>query len=245
MAGPRQLLQRAYVLHHHPYRDSSALVEIFSEHHGRVGLVARGVRGRRNPRQALLQPFTPLLLSWSGRGDLMTLVDVEAEAPNTMLQGMVLMSGFYVNELLLRLLRRRDPHPRLFLYYDQLLQRLARLEGDNSPELAVALRLFEKVLLDEIGYGLALACDGLGEAIEADRFYRYSSEQGAVAVQPSEPGAIPGRALLALAAGELDGEAAQAVRRLLRRALDQQLGEAPLKSRQMLLEMQRMTHERD
>ena len=164
MAGHRQLLQRAYVLHHHPYRDSSALVEIFSEHHGRVGLVARGVRGRRNPRQALLQPFTPLLLSWSGRGELMTLVDVEAEAPNAMLQGMVLMSGFYVNELLLRLLRRHDPHPQLFLYYDQLLQRLARLEGDNPPELAIALRLFEKVLLDEIGYGLVLACDGLGGA---------------------------------------------------------------------------------
>ena len=239
------MLQRAYVLHHHPYRDTSALVEIFSEHHGRVGLVARGVRGQRSRRQALLQPFTPLLVSWSGRGELMTLVDVEAEAPNAMLQGTVLMSGFYVNELLLRLLRRHDPHPQLFIYYDQLLQRLSRLGGDRPPELPVALRLFEKLLLDEIGYGLALEVDCRGEALDADTSYRYSTEQGPIPVSPTEPEAIPGRALLALAAGELDGEAARVVRPLLRRALDQQLGAAPLKSRQMLLEMQRMTHERD
>ncbi len=242
MADPaRPQLQRGYVLHQRPYRDTSLLLELFTEHHGRIGLVARGVRGRRNRRQALLQPFTPLLLSWAGRGELMTLTDVESPAPGYLLQGAVLMSGFYLNELLLRLLQRQDPHPELFLFYDRTLKRVAEsARSDSAADLAIALRIFERQLLEEIGYGLVLDCDVAGDALDGERFYRYQAASGLVPLAGGgDADALKGAHLLALARGQLDGESARGVKRLLRLALEPHLGGRPLQSRKMLLDMQR------
>ncbi len=240
----RQQLQSAYILHQRPYRDTSVLLEVFSQDHGRLGVVAKGVRRRRNPRQALLQPFTPLLLSWSGRGELMTLLDVESQASGYLLQGSVLMSGFYLNELLLRLLQRQDPHSRLFLHYDRTLTRLADMNGQaqQRAELPVALRIFEKYLLEEIGYGLMLDCDAEGEVLNADRLYRYQVGVGLVPLPDNSRVGVEvlhGAHLCALARDQLDEVSARGVKRLLRAAIDQHLGGKPLQSRKMLLEMQR------
>ena len=117
----RVALQPAYVLHSRPYRDSSALVEMFTAEHGRLSLVARGARnrGRKGSLSSLLQPFIPLLISFSGRAELKTLGKLEAAGGGRTLRGERLYSGLYMNELLVRLLHRQDAHPRLFAAYGE------------------------------------------------------------------------------------------------------------------------------
>src|SRR4029079_13195722 len=123
----RVLLQPAFILHHRPFRETSVLLDVFSEEHGRISLVAKGVRTHRSKLKALLQPFVPLLASWQGKNELMNLVSVEANGPPFQLCGDCLLSGFYVNELLVRLLQKQDPHPRLFSYYVSTLHALTVL----------------------------------------------------------------------------------------------------------------------
>ena len=144
----RVKLQPAWVLHSRPYRDSSALLEILSAEYGRMGLIGRGTRrrSRGGSESALLQPFAPLLLSFSGRGELRTLTGVEAAGAALTLRGERLFSGMYINELLVRLLHRDDPHPRLFALYGQALEALS----EHDPVDGI-LRRFELVLLDELG----------------------------------------------------------------------------------------------
>lgn len=213
----RLSLQPTFVLHRRPYRDSSLLLEIFSDEHGRVGLVARGARRQRSRLTALLQPFTPLLLSWSGNGDLAALTGAEAAAPPLSIAPARLFSGWYVNELLLKLLRRHDPHPALFIAYRQVLERLAGTE----PE-AVALRLFEHQLLREIGYGLQLETEALSDRpIVAECHYCYVLDQGPVPTPASVTGIlVTGRSLLALRQERFpDTVTLQEVKRLLQAAL--------------------------
>jgi DNA repair protein RecO (recombination protein O) len=211
----RLSLQPAFVLHRRPYRDTSLLLEILSDEHGRVGLVARGARRQRSRLTALLQSFTPLLVSWSGNGDLATLTGAEASAPPLPIAPARVFSGWYVNELLLKLLRRHDPHPALFIAYRQVLERLASTE----PE-AVALRLFEHHLLREIGYGLQLETEALSDRpIVAERHYCYVLDQGPL---PAPATGIPvaGHSLLALRQERFpDTVALQEVKRLLQAAL--------------------------
>jgi DNA repair protein RecO (recombination protein O) len=236
-------LEPAYVLHQRPYQDSSLLLEVFTPKHGRVGLVARGVRKPKGRWQALLQPFVPLLLSWSGRGELGTVTDAEMSGVPHPLKGQVLLSGFYVNELLTRLLHRHDPHPELFDYYHALLNRLSLLS--DGQQLQQPLRLFEKQLLQEIGYGLVLEHEvASGSAIEKDASYSYQLGEGPLmTTDPSrDPLVIRGRSLLALANERLDDtETLRDAKRLLRAALDQQLGGRPLHSRQLLMDLQKTT----
>ena len=241
-------LQPAYILHSRPYRDTSLLIEAFSRDHGRVGLVARGARGarRRNPLSAgHLQPFGPVLLSWTGQGELATLTgadrDPGAPAARLRASGEGLLCGLYANELLLRLLARSDPHPGLFDDYDALLGGLA--SGDPAP----VLRRFEKRLLEALGYGLSLTHTfDTGEAVEPGRVYCYFPDRGATQGGQAgrgtgHDGAVPvsGDSLLALAAERFEGLTAQAqseIRRLTRAALDLQLGERPLHTRGLLRE---------
>lgn len=239
------LLEPAYVLHQRPYRDSSLLLEVFSSEHGRLGLVARGVKARGGQRRALLQPFTPLSLSWLGRGELATLTDVEADAAAHPLVGQVLLSGFYLNELLLYLLHRHDPHPELFAYYRYTLEQLSALrETDKDGRLQISLRLFEKQLLQEIGYGLVLEHEvERGGSIDPQGLYRFVLGQGPVAARADQaPGApvFPGSSLLALAAHSLDdARALKDAKRLTRLVLDHYLAGRKLHSRQLLLDLQR------
>ncbi len=192
--------QPAFILHARPYRETSLLLEAFTRDHGRVGLVARGVRRERSrlPR-GVLQPLQPLMLDWIARGELGTLTGAEAASTPFALGGDVLLAAIYVNELVLRLSERNDAHPSAFAAYAQCLARLA--EGEN---LAWTLRRFERTLLADIGYALALTQTAHGDAVEADVDYAYDPDSGAVEGSgPSSWPRVSGAALLALDADEL------------------------------------------
>jgi len=243
-ANNKILLEPAYVLHQRPYRDSSLILEVFSQNHGRVGLVARGVKGKRKQRQALLQPFIPLQLSWSGRGELVTLTDVEPGGAAHQLVGPVLLSSFYINELLTHLLHRYDPHPDLFEYYRYTF---SQLDGLNQPQLLQRhLRLFEKQLLQETGYGLVLENELVqGEPIDENLSYRYHPGQGPMLAQTddvNQASLFKGSSLLAFAEESLDQpQYLKDARRLTRLVLDYYLGGKKLHSRQLLMDLQRTT----
>lgn len=227
-------LQPAYVIHSRPYRDSSALLDVFTAEYGRIGLVARGTRrpSRRGSGAALLQPFIPLLVSFSGRTELKTLVATEAAQSGFELHKERVFSGMYINELLVRLLHRNDAHPALFSAYDQALKALA---GDELVD--TVLRRFEYQLLDELGYHFDLGTEGVsGQPVQPTRVYRYERGVGLVGsrnVSDSDGAVYAGAELLSMAAGDFGGSARAAAKRLLREALAEHLGDAPLRSREL------------
>ncbi len=225
-------LAPAYLLHQRPYRETSALLEVFTENYGRIGLIARGVRAARSKQRGELQLFRPLRLSWQARGELGTLTGLEADGVSTPLRGAALYSAFYLNELLMRLLVRHDPHPELFAAYRDSLQHLADVE-----EIEPVLRLFEMRLLQEAGYALELDCDvASGEAVQADKLYDYHLESGPIMVAAAGEGGFvfAGASLLAMARYDLAApEVLQDAKRLLRAALKLHLGDKPLKSREL------------
>ena len=227
----RVLLQPAFVLHRRPYRDTSLLLEVFGQDHGRLGLVARGAAGSRSRLRGLLQPFAPLLLSWTGAGELATLAAAEDAGHPIPLPPNRVLAGLYVNELLLRLLPRLDPHLGLFAAYESRLAELAAADGEEP-----SLRRFEKRLLDELGYGLTLDCEAAsGAPIVAEEQYCYVLDRGPLAASPSEVGVpISGRGLLALHDGMLNDPAVlREVKRLTRAALAVQLRGRALKTREL------------
>jgi DNA repair protein RecO (recombination protein O) len=219
----------AYLLHQRPYRNSSQLLECMTLRHGRVGLVAQGSRRAGTGSRALLQPFVPLRLSWVRRGELGRLVDVEAAAPALALTGTRLMSGYYVNELMLRLLPRDDSNADAFSCYSDCLNALSA-----APSVARALRLLEYRLLQALGFGLQLSNDVISNSpIEADKHYTFDFDSGPRA-QAGRAGYL-GADLISLREERLDQEdALRAARRLLGDALALHLGERQLKSREVL-----------
>lgn len=228
----RVLLQPAFVLHTRPYRDSSQLLEVLTNEYGRISLVAKGARRARKGQSSagILQPFIPLLLSFSGRAELKTLTASEVAGEVLSLKGQRLFSGIYLNELLVRLLHRNDPHPDLFIAYGQAISSLG-----GEAALDEVLRRFEFRLLEELGYSFDLVTDGLsGEPVLAQGWYHYQQEFGLVecgaARSPDMP-AYCGADLLAIAGGQLDDSARLAAKRLLRQALAGHLGDKPLNSR--------------
>jgi DNA repair protein RecO (recombination protein O) len=223
----RVQLEPAFLLHQRDFRDSSRIIEFFSRDHGRVCLFAKGVRRPGGSLAAVLQPFTPLLVSWAGSGDGGTLTGAELSAAPVALPPAALMSGFYLNELILRLLGREDPHPDVHEAYALALTELAA-----APAEARALRLFEKRLLEALGLGLDYArLAASGEPVRADAYYHVRAERGVIEVPAgADPAdAYGGAVLLSLAAEELnDGASLAAAKRLLRAAL-----ESPLDGREL------------
>ena len=166
----------AFVLHSYPFRETSLLVEVFSRQHGRVPLVARGARRPKSAVRGLLMSFQPLSLSWFGKHEVRTLHSAEWQGGQPLLQGTALLCGFYLNELLLNLMVRDDPHESLFDYYQHTLQRLA-----HGADMASTLRCFEKHLLQELGYALLLEHEaGSDQPINPALSYRYVVERGAL-----------------------------------------------------------------
>jgi DNA repair protein RecO (recombination protein O) len=232
-------LQPAYVLHQRPYRDTSALIEAFTADYGRVALVAKGVRAAKSRLAGMLQPFQPLLISWSGRTELVTLTGCEADGARLEISGRLTMSGFYMNELLLRLLHRHDPHPVLFQDYLATLAGLAQGEREER-----ALRIFELRLLKEIGYAMTLdRLAGSGEPVEADKVYSYHIERGLTHYNASAPEGIQalGRSLLSLKDESLhDAQSLRDSKRLMRTVLSRYLGDKPLQSRELFMNLQKL-----
>ncbi len=234
--GSRVTLQHGFVLHHRAYRDTSVLLELFTPEFGRVGAVARGVRKEKSRWAAFLQPFRPLLLSWSGRGELVTLTGVEEDGPVVSFPMAVAPCGFYLNEIMLRLLQRHDAHPKLFSSYGDALRSLGEAQGKQAAAQERILRIFEKQLLDELGYGLLLdrAAD-TGAALQPGQRYCYELERGPIAYNERSVSVdVSGATLLAL--GRLDLTDAQCLReakRLMRTVLAHYLGGKPLHSREL------------
>jgi DNA repair protein RecO (recombination protein O) len=219
----------ALVLHVRPYRESSAIVTLVTLHHGRVAVVARGARGRRgNP----LQPFNRIRASWQGRGSLATLVGAEPEG-HLWLTGDALTAGFYVLELINRLLGERESAPRIFAAACWTLECLR----DGAPAPEVALRQFEYLLLEELGYGIEFIRDaGSGATIESGAHYWFEPGTGFVRAPAESGGTYPGHALLAIAAADYSDRVARVVaKRISRRALAPLLGSKPLASRKLLV----------
>lgn len=219
-------LEPAFVLSQRAYRDSSRLLEALTPGHGRVGLVARGVRARKSRLGGILQSFAPLLLSWQATGELGTLRHAEPGGSAVPLSGERIFYGWYLNELLLRLLPRDDPHPYLYAVYETLLPQLA----GTAVEAEIALRLFEKRLLADLGYGLRLP-----DTLDPARRYRYDADLGAVEDAGTGDQVYDGASLIALREEQLDDAGVRgAARRLLRAALRVQLGGRELESARLL-----------
>ena len=231
-AAHRVDLDSCFVLHYRSWRETSLIVEVFSGHSGRLGLVARGARRARSPLRGLLQPFVPLLASWSERSELGTLRSVEPDGPALSLSGRGMAGGMYLNELLMRLTHRHDPHPELLDAYRQALLGLHE-NGDIEP----VLRIFEKRLLDTIGYGLLLEREARSDGpVQAGRRYRYLREVGPVEDRNDEaPGIeISGDTLLALARERLESpHHLSEAKHLMRFLLRDLLGPRPLGSRML------------
>jgi DNA repair protein RecO (recombination protein O) len=224
----------AFVLHTRPWRETSLIVDIFSRHHGRLGLVARGARRAGAALKARLIPFQPLTLSWFGRAQLRTLHAAEWQGGGLMLRGHGLMCGFYLNELLLRLLPEGDPHETLFDHYTLALADLA-----GGPNVEPVLRRFELDLLAELGYAQSLGHLADGGAIDPEA--RYGYEIGKGVIPPTQATTYSGGTLLALAAGDFSQPATLAEGKLLMRALlAHHLGEKPLATRQLLIDLQKL-----
>ena len=221
-------LEPAWVLHYRDYRETSRIVDLYTRDHGRIAVVARGARGPKSRTRGILQPFHPVLVSWVARGELGTLTGVEAAGrAMTPARGND-MSGFYLNELLLRLVRVHDPNPGLFADYGTAI---ATLATDGPPE--PALRLFEKRLLESLGYGIAFDIDAdTGNALIAGAHYEYHPERGLVRAAADGARTFPEASLTALAAEDLGAPDVLAdARRVLRAALDFYLEGRPLKVR--------------
>jgi DNA repair protein RecO (recombination protein O) len=231
-------VQPAYILHTRPYRETSLLAEAFSRDYGRVALLARGARRPHSALRGLLMGFQPLELSWSGKGEVLTLMKAEWQGGQPLLTGLPLFCAYYLNELLLRLLPREDAHPRLFECYMRILMRLAHSPQKQAME--ADLRIFERTLLGELGYGLTLERDYQGIPIDASACYRYEIERGPVLLTAEEGGSVSlsGQTLLDMAQDHYDcsttrNEAKQLIRRLLAHYLE---GEE-LESRKLVREL--------
>jgi DNA repair protein RecO (recombination protein O) len=239
MHTTRTSLEPAWILHQHPYRDSSLLLEVFSRQYGRIGLVARGARSARSRWQNQLQILRPLALSWNLRGELGTLTGVDSRGTVGVYPGRQVWCACYLNELLLRLVARHDPHPDIFDAYEQALVAL----GDNEEQ---ALRIFEKRLLQSLGYGLLLDHEfDNGTPVRQDMFYEYCLERGPVRRQQAGLDGIflQGSSLLSLHRDELLApQACREVKCLMRAALALYLGARPLRTREVLRQLSVMSH---
>jgi DNA repair protein RecO (recombination protein O) len=235
--------QPAFVLHTYPYRETSVIVETLSAAYGRVALVARGAKRSRSELRSALQAFQPLSLSWVGSGELKTLIRAEWRGGLPLVGGSALLCGFYLNELLLKLLPREDPHPRLFEEYEAALSRLA-----SGAEQAPVLRQFELKLLAELGYALPLTHEAdSGRPIDPEGRYYYAFERGPRTIA-AEPGRrypqVRGATLLALAHADYGApESAAEAKRLMREVLDYYLEQRTLASRRVVRDLIAMEDE--
>ena len=227
----RVWLAPAYVLHQYAYRDTSRIVEVFTAEYGRLTLFARGASGPKSTLKRVLRPFQRLLVSWSGTSEACPLVSAETDGQITNLAPERLMSGFYLNELLLKLTERRDPHPEIFFSYASCVQALCAGEVEEPT-----LRRFEKRLLNELGYGLELTQTGDGAAVEQNKYYRFAMQSGPQLCVAETPGAVYGRSLTDLQADIFeDARSLRDAKRVLRAAIDVCLDGRTLKSREVML----------
>ena len=221
--------QLSFVLHSRPYRETSALVDYFSCDHGVIRAVVKGVRGARSRQRHLIQPFQCLELNWQGASELKTLFQGDLSGPATSLQGRSLWCGLYLNELTLRLLPQGDPQPKLFAYYQLALVRLS-----DPQQQEVVLRIYERQLLNLLGFGIDFEFTAAGQPIESGLHYNFAPQLGFAAVVDGR--GYSGADLQALAHNDYQHPAVRrTAKRVMRQALAPHLGDRPLHSRELFL----------
>lgn len=239
--------QAAYVLLNRPYSETSWIVELFTREHGRVAVIAKGARRLKSRLKGVLLPFQPLLVSWSGKGEVPTLTaaEIQVEGINLFgeeLQGDALICGFYCNELISYLLHRHDPHANLFDIYQSTISNLLKFVGKET-ELAGQLRAFEQAVIRETGYAVNFSIEASSQhPIKHDQNYLFQPGEGFVTCSSEHANAIPGRVVLSM--GELDANelnsslSAQDVslgKHLMRAILRQSLGHKTINSRELFV----------
>jgi len=226
-------LEPIYILHSRPFSNTSLIIDCLSLKHGRLSLMARSARGLKSRYKGILQLFSPLLASWVGDRELKNLGAVELSAAIYRLEGRSLICGFYLNELLQRLLQREDPHPDIFQLYETTLNQLQQNKDPRST-----LRCFEKNLLQSLGYGLSLQREAQTyKDIDSNSYYQYIPERGFILCQADANNRtiFLGKTLLSLAQEHFDCESSlQESKRLLRLVLNRHLDDKPIKSRELL-----------
>ena len=220
MARPAER-QPAYILHRRPFRETSAIVEFLSRDFGRIGGVVRGARGRRR-RTMQIEPFQEVAASWRGRGQLVNVIGSEGVGTHR-LAGEQLFAGLYLNELLVKTMSPEEPMPAVFARYGETLSALA-----GGADLEPTLRVFERRLLDELGYGLSFDRDvRSGRPIDADAAYELVPGEGFRAARSASSSFVSGRQIAAIAAGDYRQAAVRrAAKRVFRLALRPRLRSA-------------------
>lgn len=220
--------ETGYVLHTRPYRESSLLLDVFTPQYGRISLVARGARNNYAKKNNPLQLFTSYHFSWVGKSELYTLTQAEPQGAAHLFSSYQLCCGLYINELLLRVLIREDPHVDLYLAYQQLLKDLMAVQNTQ-----ISLRIFEKNLLQNMGYGFSL------ESIDPEGFYVFKPLEGFMPIiektEKIQNNIFSGESLIALSSQILQEKHLPEMRRLMRLALSPLIGEKPLRSRELFI----------
>jgi len=224
-----------YVLHTYPFKETSLIVEIFSKLHGRISIVAKGARRPRSLVRGMLQSFQSLQATWSGQGDIKTLHSIDWCDALLQIEGDALICGFYINELLMRLLPKEDPHEALFDFYHQTMELLSK-----KDHLSVTLRRFELRLLQELGYELPLVNDENGGPVNSNKTYRYEVGYGPSETKDSTQGVpILGKTLIDMAADDYkDPKTEIQSKQLMRYLIGHYIGDKPLNSKQLFLHIE-------
>lgn len=248
-----------FVLHSYPYKETSLILETFTRTHGRVAMVAKGAK-RSGTNKYAINPFQPINIDWFGRADLKTLKAADHERIYPQMRGSALMAAFYINELLLKLAVKDDPHELLFDAYDDALAALSQVNMslNKSREIEATLRCFELTMLAELGYALTLKHEADADTpIEPEADYLYYVERGPVRVTDKSHerngqfahnvdanGAhykISGYTLCALDEGALnpttDARILSEAKQLMRRVINHYLGDKALHTRQLIREL--------
>lgn len=240
----RETNRPAFVLHSYPWKETSLVVELFTRSHGRIPAIAKGARRPHSAMRGLLMAFQPVLATWSGKGDLRILHSAEWRGGVPQLSGVALLCGFYLNELLVKVLARDDPHERLF---DTYASAIRELSDPASGVPAAILRRFEKSLLMELGYAIELTRDaGSHTPVAAERRYRYAPELGPVELrggpaQGEEAETVRGRTLLDIARDDYsDPVTAAEAKRLMRALIHHHFGRLELHTRQLVKDLQQL-----
>lgn len=223
----------AFILHQRGYSETSVILDVFSKNYGRLSLIAKGAKKQVSNKGSVLNQFQQLSFSWVGKSDLKTMTNVETTSGFSQINSDAVYCGFYVNELILRLLHQDDPHPELFNYYSELIESFS----DGMSEMP--LRIFEKKLLTEIGYGVILNHDIHNHDIEPEEDYYYLPQQGPIKSEEQKQNTgmitIKGKNLLALFRESFDDQVNMLeIKKLMRTLLQSQLGEKPLRSRKLM-----------
>jgi DNA repair protein RecO (recombination protein O) len=232
--------QRAYVLVNRPYSETSWIVEVFTREYGRLGLMAKGARRFKSRLKGSLMPFQPILVSWTGKGELPILTSAEIDQTDYNLvdhelRGDALVCGFYCNELIVNLLHRHDPHAALFDRYHSTIMALA--EANSDELLPLVLRKFEQVVMKETGYQINFDFEADGKtSIEDHGIYRYQPAQGFVRLASLQRGAFYGRVIKSLntqSSISLNNQEVSQGKQLMRDILSKTLGHKPIVSREL------------